>query len=62
VRTIAQACGLSPAALATLETQAGASTAKGYRTLAVARGPETGVPRLLGLASLYDPPRRTPGS
>jgi magnesium-transporting ATPase (P-type) len=31
--------------------------AKGYRTLAVARGPEQGAPVLLGLVSLYDPPR-----
>jgi H+-transporting ATPase len=30
---------------------------KGYRTLAVARGPETGAPPLLGLVTLYDPPR-----
>src|ERR1039458_6057850 len=30
---------------------------RGYRTLAVARGPETGAPTLVGLVSLYDPPR-----
>jgi H+-transporting ATPase len=30
---------------------------KGYRTLAVAQGPETGVLALVGLVSLYDPPR-----
>jgi magnesium-transporting ATPase (P-type) len=29
---------------------------KGYRTLAVARGPETGAPELVGLVTLYDPP------
>ena len=34
-----------------------ASAAKGYRMLAVARGPETGAPTLVGLVSLYDPPR-----
>ena len=31
--------------------------AKGYRTLAVARGTETGVPALVGLVNLFDPPR-----
>jgi magnesium-transporting ATPase (P-type) len=34
-----------------------AAAAKGYRTLAVARGAETGTPALVGLVSLYDPPR-----
>jgi len=33
------------------------SAAKGYRTLAVARGPETGALGLVGLVTLYDPPR-----
>ena len=33
------------------------SALKGYRTLAVARGPETGSPGLIGLVTLYDPPR-----
>jgi magnesium-transporting ATPase (P-type) len=40
-----------------LEARVNESAAKGYRTLAVARGPETGTPALLGLVSLYDPPR-----
>ena len=57
VRTIAQACGIQPPAIDALEDRVNALTAKGYRTLAVARGPENGVPILLGLASLYDPPR-----
>jgi plasma-membrane proton-efflux P-type ATPase len=57
VRTIAEACGLKPPAIEALEARAGASAAKGYRTLAVARGPETGAPALVGLVSLYDPPR-----
>ena len=35
--------------------------AKGYRTLAVARGAEMGVPALVGLVSLYDPPRPDAG-
>jgi plasma-membrane proton-efflux P-type ATPase len=57
VRTIAEACGLQPPAITALETSVAASAAKGYRTLAVARGSETGAPVLVGLVSLYDPPR-----
>jgi H+-transporting ATPase len=57
VRTIAEACGLQPPAIDELETHVSASAAKGYRTLAVARGAETGTPALVGLVSLYDPPR-----
>jgi len=57
VRTIAQACGLQPAAIEGLEARVSASALKGYRTLAVARGPETGTPILVGLVTLYDPPR-----
>jgi len=57
VRTIAEACGLQPPAIAALEARASESAAKGYRMLAVARGPETGAPALVGLVALYDPPR-----
>jgi len=57
VRTIADACGLSPPAIEALEARVGESAAKGYRALAVARGPETGVVGLVGLVTLYDPPR-----
>lgn len=57
VATIAQACGMDPPAIAALEARAGDSASKGYRTLAVAGGPETGSPVMLGLVSLYDPPR-----
>ena len=57
VRTVAGACGLSPAAIEALETRVGEFASKGYRTLAVARGPETGAPALIGLVALYDPPR-----
>jgi plasma-membrane proton-efflux P-type ATPase len=57
VRTIAEACGLQPPAIEALEARVSDSAAKGYRTLAVARGPESGVPALVGLVSLYDPPR-----
>jgi plasma-membrane proton-efflux P-type ATPase len=57
VEAVAQACGLKPPAIEALEARAGESALKGYRTLAVARGPETGTSALLGLVTLYDPPR-----
>jgi plasma-membrane proton-efflux P-type ATPase len=57
VRTVAEACGIQPSAIETLEARVSEAAAKGFRTLAVARGPETGAPALLGLVSLYDPPR-----
>jgi plasma-membrane proton-efflux P-type ATPase len=57
VRTVAEACGLQPKAIEALEERVCESAQKGYRMLAVARGTETGVPVLVGLVSLYDPPR-----
>ena len=57
VRTVAQACGLQSPAIEALEARVSESALKGYRTLAVARGPESGSPSLLGLVTLYDPPR-----
>jgi plasma-membrane proton-efflux P-type ATPase len=57
VRTVAEACGLQPPAIEALEARVSDSAAKGYRTLAVARGAETGAPTLVGLVALYDPPR-----
>jgi H+-transporting ATPase len=57
LRTIAEACALSPSDIAGLEKRVDASAAKGYRTLAVARGTPTGTPLLVGLVSLFDPPR-----
>ena len=57
VRTIAAACGLQLPAIAALEARVSESAQKGYRTLAVARGPEQGTPELVGLVTLYDPPR-----
>jgi plasma-membrane proton-efflux P-type ATPase len=57
VRTIAEACGLQPPAIEALEARVNESALKGYRTLAVARGPETGALALVGLVTLYDPPR-----
>ena len=57
VRTVAAVCGLRPQEIEALEVQSAAAAAKGYRTLAVARGSVKDPPRLLGLVSLYDPPR-----
>ena len=57
VLTIAEACGLQPPEIAALDERVSAAAAKGYRTLAVARGPEKSTPVLVGLVSLYDPPR-----
>ena len=57
VRTVAETCGLQPPAIETLEARVSESALKGYRTLAIARGPETGTLYLLGLVTLYDPPR-----
>jgi plasma-membrane proton-efflux P-type ATPase len=57
VETVAQACGLKPPAIEALAARASESALQGYRTLAVARGPETGAPVLVGLVTLYDPPR-----
>lgn len=57
VRTIAEACGLRPPEIEALEQRVSEAAAKGYRTLAVARGPEKGILALVGLVTLYDPPR-----
>ena len=57
VRTIAAACGLQPPAIEELDARVATSAAKGYRTLAVARGLEAETPALVGLVALYDPPR-----
>ena len=57
VETVAAACGLQPAAIAALEARVSEAALKGYRTLAVARGPETGTLAMVGLVTLYDPPR-----
>lgn len=57
VRTVAEACGLQPPAIKALEARVSESALKGYRTLAVARGPEAGALGLVGLVTLYDPLR-----
>jgi plasma-membrane proton-efflux P-type ATPase len=57
VRTLAAVCGLTLPEIDALEVRTAAAAAKGYRTLAVARGSVNAPPRLLGLVSLYDPPR-----
>ena len=57
VRTTAGICGLTSPAIDALEARVSEAALKGYRTLAVARGPETGTPVLVGLVTLYDSPR-----
>ena len=57
VRTVALACGLGEDAIAGMEGRIAESASKGYRSLAVASGSEDGRPKLIGLVSLYDPPR-----
>jgi plasma-membrane proton-efflux P-type ATPase len=57
VETVGQACGLPPPAIEALAARVSESALRGYRTLAVARGPETGGLALVGLVALYDPPR-----
>lgn len=57
VRTVAEACGQGPPEIEALEARVSESASKGYRTLAVARGPESGALSLVGLVTLYDPPR-----
>ena len=61
VRTIAEACKLESPAIEALEARVSESALKGYRTLAVAQGPQSGTPELLGLVTLYDPPRPDAG-
>jgi plasma-membrane proton-efflux P-type ATPase len=57
VRTVAEICKLPDAEIEKLEAQVHESALKGYRTLAVAQGAESGELKLLGLVTLYDPPR-----
>jgi H+-transporting ATPase len=57
VRIIAEICGLKAPEIDALEIRMNDAAAKGYRVLAVAQGPEAGVPTLVGLVTLYDPPR-----
>jgi plasma-membrane proton-efflux P-type ATPase len=57
VRTVASACGLAIPAIEAIESRVSESARKGYRTLAVARGPEAATPTLLGLVTLVDPLR-----
>ncbi|HWP68790.1 MAG TPA: plasma-membrane proton-efflux P-type ATPase [Rectinemataceae bacterium] len=57
VRTIASACGYEDSAIAELEARVGEAALKGYRSLAVARGPDGAKLEVVGLVSLFDPPR-----
>ena len=54
VRTVAALCGLEAEPL---EARLAEYARKGYRALAVARGPESGKLDLIGLVTLYDAPR-----
>jgi magnesium-transporting ATPase (P-type) len=57
VRAIAEACGLAAPGAEALEARAREAGSAGYRTLAVARGPADGAGEVIGLVTLYDPPR-----
>lgn len=57
VQSVARACQLQSHEIELLEVRVVESALKGYRTLAVARGPEGGDLALVGLVTLYDPPR-----
>lgn len=57
VKTIAEACGMQPSDIDSLEVRVNESALKGYRSLAVARSSETEELVLLGLVTLFDPPR-----
>ncbi len=57
VRSIAEACGLTGAAMEALEARVREAGSTGSRVLAVARGPEEGAAEVIGLVALTDPPR-----
>ena len=57
VRTIAETCGMSLKDIVLLEESIKDTTQKGFRSLAVARGPEIGPIELIGLVNLFDPLR-----
>ncbi len=57
VRVIAAACGLSGAEAERLQAEVQEYAGKGYRALAVARTNSQGKFQLVGLATLFDPPR-----
>ncbi len=57
LRTVGEAAGLDEDSMAQLELQADQQAAQGRRTLAVACAKNGGSLKLLGLVTLYDPPR-----
>jgi plasma-membrane proton-efflux P-type ATPase len=57
VEIIAETCGLDTAAIETLKSHVKDAALKGFRTIAVARGVESSKPSVIGLITLYDPPR-----
>jgi H+-transporting ATPase len=61
VDVIAGLCKLAPQATGDLDRQAQEQAQHGYRTLAIARGPESATPEVIGLVSFQDPPRADAG-
>lgn len=57
VEIVAESCGLGTAQIEALKSQVNEAALKGFRTIAVAQGAETGKPSMVGLITLYDPPR-----
>lgn len=57
VQSILKICQPATSLLTLIESKLSESAAKGYRVLAVAQGRQGLTPELIGLVSLYDPPR-----
>lgn len=57
VATVAALCNEDEAVRSRLDGMAAEAAKKGYRALAVAKGPENGPCRVLGVVTLSDPPR-----
>ena len=57
VRTISEVCNYQPDKIKELEDISDNSAKKGFRTLAVGSGRESGPIEVIGLVTLYDPPR-----
>ena len=57
VETIAKTCELDKTTIETLNSRVSEAALKGYRTLAIAQGADKRKPKVVGLISLYDPPR-----
>jgi len=57
VKAVAKVCGFNTRKTELLEAEVTEYAATGYRALAVAKMNSTGKPQLVGLITLYDPPR-----